>query len=133
MRFRVIERNGMSFSLRFGIRHNFLRLAVSFAGVLCDTVSQSGSTQVLWAEQGEICNGILGASQAGRRKNSSRVFEKELVSDATWYQNAGVLSILIGPGDYRVAHAVDEYIELKQLVPGMKICALAVMEWLGYK
>jgi len=55
------------------------------------------------------------------------------VSDATWYQNAGVPSILIGPGDYRVAHAIDEYIELRQLDPGMKIYALAVMEWLGYE
>jgi acetylornithine deacetylase len=55
------------------------------------------------------------------------------VSDARWYQDAGVPSILIGPGDYRVAHALNESIELDQLLPARKIYALAVMDWLGYE
>lgn len=55
------------------------------------------------------------------------------VSDARWYQNAGVPSILIGPGDYRVAHALNEYFELNQILPALKLYGLAIMDWLGYE
>lgn len=55
------------------------------------------------------------------------------VSDARWYQDCGVPTILIGPGDYRTGHALNECIELDQIAPALKIYAMAVMEWLGYE
>jgi len=53
-------------------------------------------------------------------------------TDARWYQDAGVPSIIIGPGDYRVAHAYNEYIMLDEIPDAMKIYALSIMDWLGY-
>ena len=55
------------------------------------------------------------------------------VSDARWYQDLGVPSILIGPGDYRAAHALNEYIDIDHFLPAMKIYALSAMDWLGYE
>jgi acetylornithine deacetylase len=55
------------------------------------------------------------------------------VSDARWYQDLGGPSILIGPGDYRAAHALNEYIDIDHFLPAMKIYALSAMDWLGYE
>lgn len=55
------------------------------------------------------------------------------VSDARWYQDAGVPMVLIGPGDYRVAHTLNEYIELDEILPALKLYALATMDRLGYE
>ena len=40
--------------------------------------------------------------------------------------------VLIGPGDYRVAHTLNEYIELDEILPALKLYALATMDRLGY-
>lgn len=55
------------------------------------------------------------------------------VSDARFYQENGVPSILIGPGEYRVAHAYNEYCPIDQIPDALKIYALAAMEWCGYE
>jgi acetylornithine deacetylase/succinyl-diaminopimelate desuccinylase family protein len=54
-------------------------------------------------------------------------------TDARWYQDAGVPSLIIGPGDYRNAQAYNEYITLSEFSDAMKIYAFSVMDWLGYE
>ena len=54
------------------------------------------------------------------------------VSDARFYQECGVPSLLMGPGDYRRAHCYDEYLELDQIVEGLTIYALTILEWCGF-
>lgn len=41
-------------------------------------------------------------------------------SEAGFFQDAGVPTIIIGPGDILQAHKIDEYIELDQLVAGIE-------------
>ncbi len=55
------------------------------------------------------------------------------VSDARFYQECGVPSLLMGPGDYRRAHCYDEYLELDQIVEGLTIYALTILEWCGFE
>jgi len=57
----------------------------------------------------------------------------QAVTDARWYEDQGVPSVLIGPGDYRVAHAFNEWIALDEIPDAMKIYALAALDWLGYE
>ncbi len=76
---------------------------------------------------------VVATSYEAVLKKPAKYQSWQPVSDARWYQDAGVPSILIGPGDYRVAHALNEYIELDQILPALKIYALTVMDWLRYK
>ncbi len=55
------------------------------------------------------------------------------VSDGRFYQECGVPSLLMGPGDYRRAHCYDEFLELDQIVDALKIYALTVMGWCGFE
>lgn len=66
-------------------------------------------------------------------KQPAQYMAWQAVSDARWYQDAGVPSVLIGPGNYRVAHAYNEWISLDELTDAMKIYALSAMDWLGYE
>lgn len=53
------------------------------------------------------------------------------VNDATFLNQAGIPAITIGPGDIRVAHAPNEFVEIDELVDAAKIYALAIVEWCG--
>jgi len=55
------------------------------------------------------------------------------VSDARFYEDNGIPCILIGPGDYRVAHAYNEYCAVDEIPDAIKIYALAAMEYLGFE
>ena len=53
------------------------------------------------------------------------------VSDARFYQECGVPTLLMGPGDYRRTHCYDEYLELDQIVEAIRIYALSIIDWCG--
>ncbi len=53
------------------------------------------------------------------------------VCDATWYEAAGIPCVIYGPGDLRLAHAADEYVEIDEVVAACKTFALLAMEWCG--
>ena len=53
------------------------------------------------------------------------------VDDAVFLNRAGIPAITIGPGDLRVAHAANEYVEIAELVDAAKIYALSIVEWCG--
>lgn len=52
--------------------------------------------------------------------------------DMRLYTNhAQMPTVLYGPGDVRLAHAVDEYVPLAEVVAVAKTIALAIMAWCG--
>lgn len=53
------------------------------------------------------------------------------VDDATFLNRAGIPAISYGPGDLRVAHAVDECVEIEELVLATKGYALLAANWCG--
>ncbi|MHA1238763.1 MAG: ArgE/DapE family deacylase [Candidatus Odinarchaeia archaeon] len=55
------------------------------------------------------------------------------VDDASFLNMVGIPAITIGPGDLTVAHAVNEYVEISELVTAVKIYALSALEWCGYQ
>jgi acetylornithine deacetylase/succinyl-diaminopimelate desuccinylase family protein len=53
------------------------------------------------------------------------------VHDGTFLNQARIPAISYGPGDVRQAHAVDEHIEVAELVRACKTYALLAIEWCG--
>lgn len=45
---------------------------------------------------------------------------------------AGAPAILIGPGNFEVAYAYDEWADIEEIIDATKIYALAAMSWCGY-
>jgi acetylornithine deacetylase len=52
-------------------------------------------------------------------------------SDASFYEAAGIPSVVFGPGDLRIAHCKDESVVLSEVVGAAKSLAAAVTEWCG--
>lgn len=53
------------------------------------------------------------------------------VEDSTFLNLAGIPAISYGAGDLRVAHAVDEHVEIEELVLATKTYALLAADWCG--
>ena len=53
------------------------------------------------------------------------------VEDTTFLNAAGIPAISYGPGDIRVAHAVDEHVPIDELATATKTYALAAASWCG--
>ena len=53
------------------------------------------------------------------------------VCDAAFLNLQGIPSIVYGPGSLLVAHAVDEFIDIDELMVSTKTYALATMDWCG--
>jgi acetylornithine deacetylase len=51
------------------------------------------------------------------------------VDDATFLNQAGIPALSYGPGDLRVAHAVDEFVEIEELLIATKTYALLAAQW----
>ena len=53
------------------------------------------------------------------------------VCDAAFLNQAGIPSVIYGPGDLLLAHSVNEYVLLSELVTAAKTYALIALEWCG--
>lgn len=53
------------------------------------------------------------------------------VSDATWFEAKGIPAVVFGPGNLRVAHALDEYVEVAEVVAAARIMARTMLHWCG--
>ena len=53
------------------------------------------------------------------------------VCDAAFLNAAGIPTVIYGPGDILVAHAVNEHVEIEELMIATKGYALATMDWCG--
>jgi acetylornithine deacetylase len=52
-------------------------------------------------------------------------------SDASFYEAAGIPSVVFGPGDLTLAHCKDESVALDEVVQAAGVLAVAAMEWCG--
>jgi acetylornithine deacetylase len=52
-------------------------------------------------------------------------------NDASFLSIAGIPTITWGPGNLRVAHAPNEYVEIEDLVDAAKAYAVVIAEWCG--
>jgi len=52
-------------------------------------------------------------------------------SDASFYELAGLPSVVFGPGEVRLAHCKDESVMIPEVVAAAKSLAAAVTEWCG--
>lgn len=70
----------------------------------------------------------------------SEVYKKPVKVEASpWGTDGGLLgkvggipTLIIGPGETRVAHYPDEFIEIKEMVGAAKVFSRVLMEWCGY-
>ena len=53
------------------------------------------------------------------------------VEDTTWLNAAGIPAVSYGPGDLRSAHAVDEHVEISELLDATLTFALLAADWCG--
>lgn len=53
-------------------------------------------------------------------------------TDMGWFVHTGIPTINFGPGNPKMAHQADEYIELEEYITGIKILASMIMDWCGY-
>jgi acetylornithine deacetylase/succinyl-diaminopimelate desuccinylase-like protein len=51
--------------------------------------------------------------------------------DAAFIEAKGIASVIFGPGDLRYAHAMDEHVNLAEIVDGARILARAMAAWCG--
>jgi acetylornithine deacetylase len=49
--------------------------------------------------------------------------------DGTWLQQAGIPSVVFGPGELTIAHSKDEYVEVDQVGCAARSLALAALDW----
>ncbi len=53
------------------------------------------------------------------------------VCDASYLNEAGIPTVVMGPGTIACAHGADEYVDLQELKDAIKIYALAIAKWSG--
>ncbi|MDX0683269.1 M20/M25/M40 family metallo-hydrolase [Sinorhizobium medicae] len=70
---------------------------------------------------------VLGPPPAGRPATASF----NAVSDASFLQAQGIPAIVLGPGNIRYAHAVDERLNMREWRECARIYARAIAEWCG--
>ncbi len=52
-------------------------------------------------------------------------------SDGSFLEDAGIPTVVFGPGDLRLAHCKDESVSLDEVIAAAKSLAACVMEWCG--
>jgi acetylornithine deacetylase len=50
-------------------------------------------------------------------------------SDASFYEAAGIPSVVFGPGDLRIAHCKDESVEIAEVLAAARSLCACVLEW----
>jgi acetylornithine deacetylase len=61
----------------------------------------------------------------------ARFYGAAYTSDASFLYNAGIPTIVMGPGSIEVAHGVNEYVEIQDVIDAAKIYALMIIDWCG--
>lgn len=69
-------------------------------------------------------------SQAGSRLEA-KIHGFSAVCDATYLSQAGIPSIVFGPGDVLNAHRLNENLPVDELILAAKTLAMAAMDWCG--
>ena len=53
------------------------------------------------------------------------------VCDAAFLNIEGIPAVVYGPGNLLVAHAMNEYVEIEEVIQSTKAFAIAAMDWCG--
>lgn len=77
-----------------------------------------------------ICQAVAAAYEAALGE-PAKFYGFAAVDDAAFLNRAGIPTITIGPGDLKVAHGANEYVEIGELVDAAKIYALSIVAWCG--
>lgn len=64
-------------------------------------------------------------------RETAKVHGFPAVCDATFLNDAGIPTIVYGPGDVLIAHTRDEFVPVDELMLAAKTYALAAMAWCG--
>lgn len=70
-------------------------------------------------------------SSAGKVRQHVRTEGMGSHTDMGWYVHTGIPTVNFGPGDPKIAHQADEFIELDEYVEAVRIIAEMIMEWCG--
>lgn len=83
-----------------------------------------------------ICTTVADAHRAAAAGQTTFDSEPQFrgfaaVCDATFLNNEGTTAITYGPGNLLVAHAINEYVDIDEVVQATKTYALVAMDWCG--
>lgn len=71
----------------------------------------------------------LTASHRHIKQTNPVIDVSQSVTDGGWLYNAGIPSVIYGPGDLHNAHAVNEEVSIEQLVDYTKIMLGFIIKW----
>ncbi|CAM4470725.1 acetylornithine deacetylase [Paenibacillus endophyticus] len=71
----------------------------------------------------------LAAAHANQLGSKPTIGMSGSVTDAGWIGRAGIETVIYGPGELRHAHAVDESVELRELVDYVKVMIAFIADW----
>jgi acetylornithine deacetylase/succinyl-diaminopimelate desuccinylase-like protein len=77
-----------------------------------------------------ICKAAAAASEAVFDRPAA-VYGSAYTSDAGYIRQAGIPTIVVGPGSIELAHGFNEYVPIQDLVDAAKLYAMTVIEWCG--
>jgi acetylornithine deacetylase/succinyl-diaminopimelate desuccinylase-like protein len=77
-----------------------------------------------------ICKAAATASEAVFHR-PAMLYGGGYTSDASFIRQAGIPTIVMGPGITGVAHGFNEYVEIQDLVDAAKLYAMTIVEWCG--
>lgn len=88
------------------------------------------------AADSEICKVAARATIRARQLDEAQasvdvVRGFSAVCDATYFAKAGIPAVVLGPGSILAAHAVDESIDVDEVVSAAKAFAIAAIDWCG--
>ena len=100
-------------------RHSDLRVEVANPVVFAEVLDVPEHAPIVQAAQ-HAATAVLGASN---------VIGVAYGSDASILANAGIPSVLCGPGDIAYAHTADEFVPIAEVVQAAEIYARS---WMGF-
>jgi acetylornithine deacetylase/succinyl-diaminopimelate desuccinylase family protein len=77
-----------------------------------------------------ICKVAAAASEAVFNRPAI-LYGAAYTSDASFIRQAGIPTILVGPGSIEVAHGFNEYVAIQDLLDAAKLYAMTIVEWCG--
>jgi len=77
-----------------------------------------------------ICKAAAAASEALFNRPAV-LYGSAYTSDASFIRQAGIPTVVMGPGTPGVAHGFNEYVEIQDLLDAAKLYAMTIVEWCG--
>jgi acetylornithine deacetylase/succinyl-diaminopimelate desuccinylase family protein len=77
-----------------------------------------------------ICNAVATAWESALGE-PAKFYGFAAVDDAAFLNQAGIPTLSMGPGDIKLAHAPNEYIDIADVIDAAKVYALTIVEWCG--